>query len=557
MRITHITASHFLNHRSLNIPVDPEARVLLIAGNNGSGKTGLAQGVRLALTGEPVRGLKHKNQMTDLITQGEKDGLFAVTIQDGDNEHVYRLSLKTGNYSGSSPELPGSWYPLDPEAFIALPDADRRKLLFKLAGIQLKPEMIIKELIDAGHEVGRVETVAGSLRQGFDATAAAAKNAATEARGGWKAITGETYGSSKGASWVAPVPTSNVGSVSDLEKAVHQAQTKADELKAAAELLRSHAAAHLAAQSASTAKAALATNEAALGELSGQRDELATELEGIRKAAQYKGGTTCKCPQCDTLLYWNTVGVLLTWDEAKPPMAAPQASAMISTVEQQLADLDRKLDRVKHQVAEGRAAQKLLDNLPPVPAAGATRDADTAAGQALAALAMANADLNAARNASQQAAQADERTAKAARYHADVDAYGKLADAITELPAKYLSHAIKQVQGLLDEAASAYGTAVTLGEDMDLYYGTVPYGLASDSQQWRLRAAIGYALAIVGGLGVVVLDKFDVLEVKSRGAILGWLTKQTQVQVILCGTLKELPKLPEPPFQLVWLEGKP
>lgn len=52
---------------------------------------------------------------------------------------------------------------------------------------------------------------------------------------------------------------------------------------------------------------------------------------------------------------------------------------------------------------------------------------------------------------------------------------------------------------------------MTLGQDMELRYGTVPYGLASESQQWRMRAAMGYALAVVGGLGMVVLDRFDVL----------------------------------------------
>ena len=556
MGISHITASHYLNHRSLNIPVDPDARVLFVCGNNGSGKTGIAQGIRLALTGEPVRGLKYKNQLSELVTQGEKDGLFAVTIQDGGTEHVYRLSLKTGNYSGSSPALPGSWYPLDPESFIAMPTADRRKLLFQLAGIQLKPDLIIKELVDMGHDLDRVTRVAGHLRAGFDAAAADAKTAATEARGAWKAITGETYGSAKAALWKAPVPTSDVGSVQELQAAVDAAERTVSETKEQSALLRSHAAAHMAAESAQAAKGALAENEKSLGELTGQRDELAVEVEAIRKAAQYKGGTTCPCPSCGDILFWNTVGVLKKWDEEKPAMAAPQAAKMLDSVNASLADLDRKITRLKDHVAEGRAAEKLLGNLPPMPEVGATRAADTAAGQAQAALAMAQADLNVARSAAQQAAQADERTAKAAGYHADVDAYTTLADAIIELPVKYLNHAIKQVQGYLDEASKAFGTAVTLGEDMELRYGTIAYGLASDSQQWRLRAAIGYALAIIGGLGVVVLDKFDVLEVKSRGGVLGWLAKQTAVQVVLCGTLKELPtKLPEPPFQLVWLEG--
>lgn len=554
MRISHITLSHFLNHRTLNVPVQPDTRVLFVCGENGAGKSGVAQAIKLALTGTPVRGLQYKNQLSELITQGEKDGLAAVTVLHDGKETVYRLSLRTGNYSGSSPELPGDPLSLDPDGFVSLDANERRKLLFRLAGIQLKPEAIVRDLVDGGHDLERVQRVTPAFRHGFDAAVKEAQTAATEARGGWKAITGENYGSAKADGWRATEPVLEVKEPVDvLQGRVNEAKATVERLRAQHDSLRQAAAAHAAVADSQQLRDQLATNETALGELRQQREELGKEADAIKQAAQYKGGQTCPCPKCGEILYWNTVGVLKVWDEAKPAMPPPQAHAALQQVTEQLQELDRRIARVQQAVADGKAASKLLANLPDAPEPGAVRTAEGKFQQSQAELAIAQADLNVAVNGAQEVERAKERTKKAAIFHADVGAFAALAEAIQELPVKYLTSAITGVQTLLDEASAAFEQPVTLGQDMELRYGTVPYGLASESQQWRMRAAMGYALAVVGGLGMVVLDRFDVLQPKSRGGILKWLSSQQRVQVVLCGTLKELPKLPEPPFQLVWL----
>lgn len=554
MRITHLTLSHYLNHRSLNVPVDPASRVLFVCGENGAGKTGLAQSIQLALLGTPVRGLQYKNQLSELVTQGERDGVVAVTVDVDGTEHVYRLALRTGNYSGSSPELPGDPISLDPEGFIALSPNDRRKLLFKLAGIVLKPDAIIQELVSDGHTLERVQRVAAQLRHGFDAAVTEAKTAATEARGAWKAIAGENYGSAKAANWTAAVPELDVKEpVETLQQRVNAAKSTVDVTRSTHDTLRHAAQVHASVADSQAVVDGLEANEKALEQLTTDRADLATEIEALRAAASYKGGTTCDCPECGTKLFWNTVGTLKKWDDAKPSMPPPQAHTALQQVQAQLTALDQKIARVRQLVADGKAAAKLRDNLPEKPEPGAVRTAEGKFQQAQAELALAQADLNIALNGQQALEQAKARTEKAAGYHADVEAYTKLADAITELPSKYLTKAIDQVQVLLDEASVAFDHKVTLAGDMELRYGTIPYGLASESQQWRMRAAIGFAMAIMGGLGVLVLDRFDVLQPKSRGAVLKWLAGQQAVQVILCGTLKELPKLPEPPFQLLWL----
>lgn len=554
MRLTHITLSHFLNHQSLNLPVAPDTRVLFVCGGNGKGKSGLAQGIKLALTSDLIRGLKYKNQLSELVTQGEKDGQVAITVDLDGSEATYRLNLHTGNYSGDAPALPGDALALDPEGFVALDANERRKRLFHVAGIQLKAEAIVLDLTNAGHTMERVQRIVPSFRGGFDAAVKEAQNAATEARGGWKAITGETYGSTKGEHWKATAPIQDVKTPVDvLQKRVNEAQQLAEKLRNDHALLKQAAQAHAAVADSQGVRESLTKNEKALTELRAEREAISKEVEAIRNAAQYKGGQTCPCPACGVVLYWNSVGVLKEWDDAKPAMPAPQAHQALQQVNDQLAELDRRIQRVQQAVADGKAAAKLTQNLPPEPEPGAVREAEGKWRVADADLAVAQGELNAAKDGAKEVEQANQRTQQARGLHDDVVAFAALADAVKELPGKYLTSALKAVQELLDEANPAFDAPVTLGPDMELRYGTIPYPLASESQQWRMRTAMGYALAVMGGLGIVVLDRFDVLQPTARGPVLKWLAQQQRVQAVLCATLKDAPKLPEPPFQVAWL----
>jgi hypothetical protein len=100
--------------------------------------------------------------------------------------------------------------------------------------------------------------------------------------------------------------------------------------------------------------------------------------------------------------------------------------------------------------------------------------------------------------------------------------------------------------------SNAFGKVVVVGDDMEVRYGTIAYPLASTSQQWRMRMAIGYALAVMSGLEVLVLDDFDCVEPAARGKILEWLSVMCDVQTVLCATLKAKPDLPAP-FQVHWM----
>src|SRR5690606_38738123 len=76
-------------------------------------------------------------------------------------------------------------------------------------GVQFSGKVVAEKMIDRGASEAKVNEVLPMLRSGFPAAMEAAKDKAKEARGGWKATTGETYGSAKAETWQAEIPESS------------------------------------------------------------------------------------------------------------------------------------------------------------------------------------------------------------------------------------------------------------------------------------------------------------------------------------------------------------
>ena len=79
MKISAITAKNFIGAVDVNLKLSRP--VLLVCGKNHSGKSSIAQAVRMALTGEPSR-VSLKKNYKQLITEGSDVG-YAVVDHDG------------------------------------------------------------------------------------------------------------------------------------------------------------------------------------------------------------------------------------------------------------------------------------------------------------------------------------------------------------------------------------------------------------------------------------------------------------------------------------------
>ncbi|HZX79903.1 MAG TPA: AAA family ATPase [Lysobacter sp.] len=534
MRIDHFRAHNYMVHRTVALAIPAGASVALVCGGNGIGKTSLLEGIRLALLGDfPDRGIEFKKDLPRLITEGEKDGFVEVGL-DGAS---YKLSLKTGNHGSSGPPPFEAHVsaPLDPAAFIALPPAQRRKILFDAAGVQIRVDDVVAKLIAQEHAKSLVDSLRPDIALGLDKAAAKAKTRASEARGGWSAVTGENYGSSKALAWEAPTP--------ELERPVEDLRADYEDAQAAHGLA-------LNARDSLRAATNAAARRAELAAKAGKVKTLTTAIEeSTRRIAELEhiaGEHIGECPNCGIELGKDKEG-LFEWEAEKVVDVAGAAK-----------DLEREKERLaqlKSSLAGAEAAAVALESLPAAPAKEELDAAERAVTLAHAALDVARDAWDKGRRDAEDAASARQRTEKAARYYGEATGYAALEKALDALPAEYLGEAMTKINGRLARISAAFDAPVTLKPDMTLTYNGFPYPQLSRSQQIRVQLAIGLALAYDGGIAMV--DEFDLIAPPKRGAILRALTNPEvtgSAQLILGATLKEEPKLPAP-FHIVWLGG--
>lgn len=552
MRLKTVRALNYLNLRTKIIDIPASANLVLIAGNNGDGKTALLEGIRFALTGELPRGLGFKKDVPSLITDGEKEGLIEVSVIGADSrEHEYRVSLKTGQ-SKETPLTALGALAVSPQRFTDLDAKGRRKALFQLYGLSLSADAVTNTLIADGHDEARVAKIKAALPGGFDAASRRAKELQSEARGAWQVTTGEAYGSSKADGWKAPVPTAvDAGDIPALAAQLDEKKSAAaSAVKHREELChteRQHKENGVARQEAERLPA-LTSQLAVIDEKIAAAE---AKRDAARAAQSSSGGWTCPCPACGVILLSKKAGDLV--EHTPSSVSPPQAGAQVAAAEAELSALRGERARQMSAIENSRAYKLQLERLPDRPSSEVLQDAINAADEALREVDLVTEELAEAKAARDALLNASQATAAAARYHADVAAYGELAEAVQGLPAKYLAAVLEKVNEVLDRVSHAFGRRVVLGEDMEPRYGTTPYAMCSESQRWRVELALGLAFAYESG-GPVLMDRFDMVQPSDRGEILQLLAAQDTAQVVLAATLKAKPVLPEGmPVSVHWL----
>lgn len=544
MRLQSLRAHNYLNLRAKVIEIPAAANAVVLAGPNGSGKSALLDGIRLVLSGDLPRGLGYKKDLPSLITEGEKDGWFGATAVNREGRATeFKVSFKTGAAAVPPPYADSSaGLAVSPQDFMALDPNKRRRALFDLNGISLTKSAITEALVKDGHDAARVEKVATALGGGFDAAAKRAKELASEARGAWQATTGENYGAQKAVGWKAEVPAFDesgdpeaiTGQLVEKQAEVVQATRKRDTAQRDEQQ-------HQTAVGAQKLAAELGKREAAVATLDEQLEAAIAKHEKMRAAAASSGGWTCACPSCGVMLKSQKPGQLEEYDPAAP--TGPRAAAAAEAASAEVQDLRGQRAAAQKKVDEARAAKLMLERLPPRPSAEELSQYEAEARRLLDEQRLLETELETAKAARSAEAVAARRTDDATRYHADVEGYTALSAAIEALPAKYLDETLRLVNDALDKVSRSFKERVVLGADMELRYGTVPYRLLSESQQWRAELALGIALAAHSG-AVVLMDRFDMVQPSDRGAILQMLGAQNAAQVIIGATLKQAPEFP-------------
>lgn len=550
MKITSIQISNVLGARAVDVKLNKP--VMLFAGKNYAGKSSIQEAVRMAMTGESVRvGLK--KDYVALVTEGQEAGF--VQVDTDDMQYSVVLPAGKGVHSDNR-ALP---YVLDAQRFAIMPTDDRRAFLFGLMGLRTDGAAVKDRLTARGCDAKKVEHIAPFLRAGFDAGQKEAQVKAREAKASWKTTTGgETYGSNKAASWAAVKPEADTGKLD---------QARSDLTAIEAEL------------EAETAR---------LGELQGrarQVAEKAGKLSELReKAGRYariqdklnkdeaelkiweekvsalqgsaKSQDAIPCPDC---------GVMLVMKDGALVHAAPMAKGTDDDLAR-LPEYERAMRLMESCVANGKRDLAAADA-----AAGALRELEesgmteapgdeeiTALTNRIAAIKHSRGNQQAGirmlEDAVRQAKEADEKTRRAAAFHQDVQQWEAIADALASdgIPGEMLAEALGPIN---DRLAISRNTSewlrICIDKDMAITTeGGRAYALLSESEKWRADAMIAEAVAFLSGIRLLVLDRFDVLDLKGREDLLYWLDAMAEDgeidTALVFGTLKAIPaQLPE------------
>lgn len=547
MRITRAQVDNFLGVSSIDVHL--KTPVAMFCGPNGAGKSSLQEAIRVALTRDTVRGVESKKNFDQLVHEGVKAGGALITTDDGRD---FAFDMPSGKFSVEEVPEPMR-VALHGQRFARMPADERRTFLFGLTGCKATPELVRQRMVDRECDKAKIEAVVPMLRTGFPNACEFAKTKATEAKGAWRTVTGETYGSKKAEGWKAekPVATGDATGAKEtltaLETEITDLNQKqgslATEARALAEAAQKRAALKSKAdgvdrvrENLGLAQKELADYEPTVVALRGRakgtaRVGLVHDMANFLSRAPFDSGEDSDEARALLDRYEGEHGSL---NDAGTPDLMAQAS--LPDHESGLTVLKNKVKNLQRDLSDAEGAKAAFDAL--APAEGDKPDPQIELAQVQSRLGVLKASrdnlqvsLRAIEDVQRKIDQADEKTKKATQNHADVVAWSLVADALAPdgIPGELLAEALKPINTTLQIAARETGwMPVTIAADMSITAAGRAYALLSESEQWRTDAMIAYAVAKLSGLKLLMLDRVDVLLPKGRVELLTWLDELAQ-----------------------------
>lgn len=583
MKITRIQAQNVLGLQDVDARLPTP--VALFAGRNGSGKSSIQEAVRMAITQDTVRDVTTKKTFGMLVHEGAQAGGAVVTI-DGDADESFAFNMPKGEFVGPEISEPMR-VALYGQRFARMTADERRTFLFGLTGLKPKADNVKARMLARGCQEAKVDAVLPLLRTGFPGVCEHAKSKATEAKGAWRQLTGETYGAVKAVSWEALVPDLPPGDakaladqVAGIDRNIAQLNENLGVIKGTARQAQ-EAAAKRAALAEGAGKVASLTDQLALAQK--ELAEYTPKVEDLRKRASGtarvglvhdmakfidtlqltgKDKTAEKATEQAKLLaaYTKEHGKL---DAGQPD---PEAVAELPAHEKGLQVVQNRVRNLQRDLDAATQAKGQFDALAP---AAEVLDASAEIAEVEGMIAQAKADRQAAENkrldieaAQKKRAEAETKTKTAAAYHADVEEWTKVADALAPqgIPNEMLLEALAPVNLLLKQASvDTEWMAAQIEPDMAITANGRPYQLLSESEQWRVDAMVAQVVAELSGLKVLMLDRVDVLDLPGRAQLLDWMDVLAFDGIIdtalLFGTFKALPTGLADTITAFWIEN--
>ena len=587
MKINRIQIDNVLGARSIDVHL--ETPVTLISGKNGAGKSSIKEAILMAITGDVPR-VRLKKEYPALVHTGYKAGGVLVEVEGGKH---YALNLPKAA-SQVDPDLPTGdaiGVALNGQRFASMTPDERRAFLYAVTGCKITSAEASKRMLARKLDEAKVAVVAPLVRTGFAAAKDYAADEARKGKGAWQQITGQTWGGVAAEGWKADKPeiiepehgnetASKLGHEIDaLNKQVGEVQgaqrAQAMAKKRRAELLEQSKSAPNISGNLKRAEQELAEYEPKVeamrqrargGRPVGLVHDLAYALDGLVEKSPYKVSGE------DDEIYRPALAALDAYETQHGEIKTTgtidiEAKNSLPEYERGLEVLQNRVKNLKRDFDAATGADQRLAELE----AQTDFDADHATGvqelqQRINALRASRAKMieaiDAAAAAWRQCERADEQTAKATKINADIKAWLAIADACAPdgIPGELLAEALKPVNSALTASAAFSGWApVYIDQEMAITAGDRAYALLSESEQWRTDAMIAQAVAQITGLRVMMLDRFDVLDLPGRSQAINWLhalAEEGHIETALVfGTLKQLPAVLPPTFTAHWIEN--
>lgn len=584
MKIAAIYVTNFLGVGAVEVQT-PEP-VQLFGGRNGAGKSSLRDAIALALTGELGR-VTLKKDSGQLVHEGADLAVCSITDADGDEYKVSINSAGKIHDGGAKGKDTSVWpYVLDAQRFARMDLVERRAFLFGLMGLKTDSADIIERLKARQLDAAKAERLKPLLRSGFDAACTEAKQRATAAKGAWKAVTAETYGSEKAKAWRSHVPPFNpklgpelATKLQHCDLALEQWQQTIGNLQAKEERR----------QTLRVKQPGLQEHAARIPKIQAKLDVDGTTMIEVTERYQFAQVAAGAGPRVG-LLHDLAALVSLAWErDAYSSEDAERVNAALETYEREhgrvgdtAGDPDARARLPELKQAHDLMVRAIANDRRDLEAAQAAKiEADSIAAELAeefdaAGLAEARAQVDQMKKqradiVAQQDAQrsikalvdgAEKKTADAALHAADVAAWDAIADALAPdgIPGEMLAEALGPFnERLAQSAADTFWPAASIGPDMAITSGGRDYRLVSESEKWRVDAMVAEAVAHLSGARLLVLDRFDVLDLPARDDLLAWLDVLADNgeidSALVFGTLKAIPAELRPSTAGHWLEN--
>lgn len=559
----HINRLSITNIQGISaLEIKPSAPVVLLSGGNHTGKTSTLDAIDMALTGNVSR-VRLKKDYKQAVREGQRIGTVLLDWDEG----RCGMTLPHGKHEieGESPHSRIGGV-LNMQHFSKMDETHRRIWLYGVMGLGLATtaEAVVDTLKSRGMNPDKADEVLSRLVTGFQSGEKYAQEQASQERGGWKFLTGQSYGDKKAEAW-APTPV-EAPSPEDLAAAQAAAESAGAALCEASEAVGAINAKHIAYVAAQRQIESL-TEEASKidrirDKLERDRSELKVWSDKLEALPPAPGVTpiTHACPECGSVLVMKS-GKLEHFDDAGNKT---DPDVELRRIEQQKAvDLYRKaVEAGERNLISAQRAAVQAETLAQTEVVGES-DVEAAKKRL--------EDANAARRdtaraydallaADNESKDANTKADLARAHHKNVQEWLAIADALSPdgIPAEIVGKAIGRLNKLLREYADTTDwLQVAVSADMTITGNGRLYTLLSESEQYRVDAMLTAAFAELTTCKFFVLDRLDVLHPYDRPTALMWLAGLAEAgridQVWVAATLKTEPtKLPDG-VMCVWL----